>query len=101
VKRACIERQCPEPATYRGRCKGHARRRDRDTHRNKAIYNSKRWRVLRKRRLFLDPLCGCGEIATDVDHKVPIEDGGDAFNLENTQSLCASCHGQKTRREQA
>lgn len=100
MKRACLEPRCPEPATYRGRCAGHSRRRERQTHRNKAIYNSRRWKYLRRRRLFLDPLCSCGEIATDVDHIVPIDDGGAPYELENTQSLCATCHGRKTRREQ-
>lgn len=95
----CIEPRCPDRATYRGRCQRHSRKRERQTHRNKEIYNSKRWKMLRKRRLFLDPLCGCGEIATDVDHIQPIEDGGEPFDLENTQSLCASCHGSKTAAE--
>lgn len=100
MRQVCGHPRCPDPPTYRGRCQRHARQRERATHRNRSIYNSKRWKMLRRRRLFLDPLCSCGEIATDVDHITPIEEGGEPFGLENTQSLCKSCHSVKTRREQ-
>lgn len=97
--RLCLVARCPSPAAYRGRCGEHAKTRERDTHQNKGIYNSKRWQMLRRKRLFLNPLCPCGEIATDVDHIRPIEAGGQPFSLENTQSLCHSCHATKTNRE--
>lgn len=96
----CVEARCADPPVYRGRCQRHSRQRERVTHRNKSIYNTKRWKMLRRRRLFLDPLCKCGVIATDVDHITPIEEGGEPYDLANTQSLCASCHGKKTRSEQ-
>ena len=63
----------------------------------------RRWRRLRRMVLAREPLCRvCGEKgmltpATQVDHIVPLADGGDnAF--ENLQSLCATCHSQKTGR---
>lgn len=98
--RLCLEPRCHSPATYRGRCASHSREHERHTHGNKAIYNSKRWQMLRRKRLFVDPLCPCGHIATDVDHIHPIEQGGLPFSMANTQSLCAQCHGRKTRAEQ-
>lgn len=102
--RLCLAAGCPRPASYRGYCAEHARVRERRTNRaGKAIYNSTRWKHTRRRVLFLQPLCaveGCGEIATDVDHIVPLPDGA-AYELSNLQGLCAAHHGQKTRREQA
>ena len=97
--RLCLHPRCPNQATYRGRCPTHATGRERETHPNKHVYNSKRWQLLRRRRLFLDPLCPCGEIATDVDHIQAIEDGGQPYRLDNTQSLCHACHATKTNRE--
>ena len=97
--RLCLHPRCPHPATYRGRCPTHSPARERETHPNKQLYNTKRWQLLRRRRLFVDPLCPCGAIATDVDHILAIEDGGQPYRYDNTQSLCASCHGAKTSRE--
>jgi 5-methylcytosine-specific restriction endonuclease McrA len=99
--RLCLESHCPNPATYRGRCPAHARTVNRATHHNRRIYNSKRWAILRRRVLFEQPLCPCGDIATDADHITAIEAGGDPFSRANVQALCASCHSRKTRQEQA
>lgn len=102
----CRTRGCRQLATYRGRCRDCAAKNERATHSNKAIYNSRRWRVLRKRVLFEQPLCEapvdggvCGEIATDVDHKTPIEEGGDPWSRANVQALCHPCHSKKTNGE--
>lgn len=100
--RLCLEPRCSSEATYRGRCRVHSRGKERQTHRNKSFYNSKAWRMLRRAVLFDEPLCRrCGEVATDVDHIVPIEDGGAKLDRSNCQPLCGPHHGQKTRREQA
>lgn len=98
--RLCLEPRCAERQTYRGRCATHSRQRERRTHPNKSFYNSARWRHTRSKQLHLHPLCECGAIATDVDHVTPIEEGGDRWSFTNLQSLCAPCHGRKTRREQ-
>ena len=97
--RVCLQPLCPEPATFRGRCQQHAKERDSQTHGQRSVYNNKRWRYARKRRLFLDPLCPCGQIATDVDHITPLERGGEPYALGNLQSLCKSCHARKTNQE--
>ena len=47
------------------------------------------------------PICqapGCNEPATDVDHIVPLRQGGARLETNNLQSLCHSCHSRKTRR---
>ena len=71
--RLCTEPRCPLVATHRGRCPEHARQRNRDIHRNRHIYNSKRWRILRRRVLYDHPICqACDRVlATDVDHVDP------------------------------
>lgn len=95
----CSEPRCPLPATYRGRCAEHQRSVNRATHRNRHIYGSKRWQMLRRRVLFEQPLCPCGEIAVDVDHIVGLEQGGAPYERANCQGLCKSCHSRKTREE--
>lgn len=101
MRRLCMKAGCPDPVAYRGYCTAHAGDRKRESRRaGVAIYNTKRWRILRRRVLFEQPLCSCGEIATDVDHVEPLADGGAAWERANLQGLCASCHSQKTRREQ-
>src|SRR5688572_30750830 len=102
--RLCLQAGCPNPATYRGRCPTHARTTNQATHHNRTIYNSARWKHTRERVLYEQPLCasdGCDEISTDVDHITAIEAGGDPWARHNLQGLCASCHGRKTKREQA
>jgi 5-methylcytosine-specific restriction protein A len=99
--RLCLEPRCPNPATYRGRCKPHARDRERTTHPNKQVYNRARWRNTRRKQLHREPLCRqCGRIATDVDHITPIEQGGKVWDMANLRSLCKSCHSRTTRAAQ-
>ena len=95
--RICATPKCPEPATYRGRCQKHARQREQQTHSDRRIYKTKRWRILRRHRLTVDPLCPCGAIATEVDHRVPISAGGAPYDPANTRSFCKSCHSKATR----
>jgi hypothetical protein len=98
----CIDPTCPEPATYRGRCAVHSREHERGQRSTSAkrVYNSKRWRIVRRHQLFEHPICACGAIATDVDHLQDIEDGGDPWSASNLSSKCHSCHSRKTRARQ-
>jgi 5-methylcytosine-specific restriction protein A len=98
--RLCSEPRCPHPATYRGRCATHNRSTNRATHRNRHIYNSKRWAILRLRVLFDHPLCPCGQLATDVHHPKDLDKGGDPWARSNLQALCHACHSRLTRRGQ-
>ena len=65
------------------------------------IYNTARWQKLRNYKKKRNPLCeeclrqGRLTPATLVDHIIPIEEGGPAFDLENLQSLCSACHNKK------
>lgn len=112
--RVCLEVGCPVPADPkgRGRCKPHylqrerermARRRaDSKQGRRIQVYHSKRWLVLRKRVLFEQPICaeeGCMRLATQVDHIVPLSQGGAEYARDNCQGLCAFHHALKSARE--
>jgi len=111
--RLCAVESCGQPANlerrYRGRCAKHFREREQRTRPiGYSTYRSKRWRMLAKRVKFEQPLCpglpgepGCGAIATEVDHIVPLAAGGQPFARSNVQALCASCHARKTRAERA
>lgn len=105
--RLCLADRCPRPAVRIGRCAIHARERDAATHRNKHLYNSAKWRNTRRLQLHLHPMCahcdseGRDTLATEVDHIIPVEQGGPMWDRHNHQSLCKSHHSMKTRREQA
>ena len=67
------------------------------------IYRTKRWKVLRwealKRDGFKCRACP-SRFRLEVDHIKPIRDFPElAYSLENLQTLCARCHGVKTRHE--
>ncbi|WP_210188512.1 HNH endonuclease signature motif containing protein [Bradyrhizobium sp. Gha] len=68
------------------------------------FYSSGNWLQIRKRQLARQPLCeSCSDIepATEVDHIVPITQGGAKRDPANLQSLCRSCHSEKTNAERA
>lgn len=44
---------------------------------------------------------GTSEHPIEVDHIVPLTDGGSHCDPSNTQSLCKSCHSSKTARDKA
>ena len=58
------------------------------------------WRKIRSRYLKEHPICEyCGSRpATQVDHRIPLEEGGghDDWNLA---AACQACHNRKTGRE--
>ena len=45
----------------------------------------------------------CGRIQANAhaDHILPVSEGGLRYDVANGQTLCSSCHGRKTRGEQA
>jgi 5-methylcytosine-specific restriction enzyme A len=57
------------------------------------------WQQLRRRYLRLHPECvTCGADATEVDHMLPLQDGG-TNDDDNLQALCHACHSRKTLHE--
>lgn len=65
-------------------------------------YNTARWARLRRKVLAGEPMCrACASLgrhtpATDVDHIVPIRQGGPVWRLDGLQPLCAHHHSFKT-----
>lgn len=93
--RHCMERGCTARPVYMGRCAAHNRMEQRRRPRfGRAVYHSKRWRILRRRKLDADPICQhCDDtLATTVHHKVGLEQGGDPWAWDNLESVCTSCH---------
>jgi 5-methylcytosine-specific restriction protein A len=69
------------------------------------FYDTAVWHKARRIQLAHVPLCemcsasGLTVIATDVDHIVPISQGGAALDPENFRSLCRPCHSRVTWRQ--
>lgn len=84
----------------RDRSKGQGRQRP-----NREIYDSTRWRKLRKMIITREPFCRtCKQMdvlmaAKIIDHIVPINKGGDPWDEGNLQPLCKKCHDVKTAQE--
>lgn len=91
--RPCLA--CGEP-TGESRCTDctlpSTKPRDRVTRQNRG-----RWKRLSKRLRQLQPWCSaCGATADlTVDHRVPLEDGGDPYDLDNLDVLCRPCNSRK------
>ena len=106
AKKACGWPGCPGLVSRGTRyCAAHAHKEQpkvsEDRRKRNRFYASAKWRRLREQQLYDEPWCqDCDkEFATDVDHIVPIGDGGDPYAPDNLQSLCHSCHSRKTARE--
>ena len=64
--------------------------------------NARRWRLVRRRILERDGWrCStCGRASRlEVDHRIPITDGGAPWHPDNLQALCRGCHIAKTAAE--
>jgi 5-methylcytosine-specific restriction endonuclease McrA len=64
------------------------------------FYWSRDWRRLRALVLRHIPDCqvpGCGERATEVDHRVPRSQGGASLDPRNLVAYCRPHHSMKTR----
>lgn len=64
-------------------------------------YSTAHWQRLRLAKLARTPLCeycphGALAVATQVDHRIAINDGGHPWAWDNLVSACASCHSRKT-----
>jgi 5-methylcytosine-specific restriction enzyme A len=71
-------------------------------------YSTQRWQRLRAAHLSKEPWCrycasvGVTTVATVVDHVIPVREARDrAFDPDNLQSLCDSCHSSAKQREDA
>lgn len=64
-------------------------------------YNCASWRKLRFQVLRNYPICNdCKRLPSTVaDHIKPVRLGGNFWDIENLQGLCASCHNKKSANE--
>lgn len=69
-------------------------------------YNCKRWRLLRKQKILLDPFCercllnGIYNATYIVHHKEYVTqenfmDDNVFYNIDNLESLCLACHNKE------
>lgn len=101
--RPCRYPGCPEvvPGGY---CAGHRARAEalyRRPAQQRHLYGTKRWKQRSRAFLAAHPVCacGCGAMATVVDHVTPVEAGGAFWDEGNWQGLSKPCHDRKTLSE--
>ena len=69
------------------------------------FYNSTAWRKVRLQYKKKNPLCENCERhdilkeGRDVDHIIPMKQGGDKLSYSNLQTLCRSCHNRKSAKD--
>lgn len=104
-RRACRVRGCGR-TTASGYCEQHAAEREARARaarrRGPRVYDTARWRELRRAVLAERPLCedGCGARSREVDHRVRVALRPElAFDRANLVALCKRCHSRKTARE--
>lgn len=96
--------RCPTPGcptlTPGGPCPEHQRKPWATRSKHWGNGSTRAWRKARAEQLARHPRCQrCGQPATEVDHKQPKALGGAHLEPANLQSLCATCHLEKTRAE--
>ncbi|MEU3447240.1 HNH endonuclease [Streptomyces thermolilacinus] len=116
----CTDPECHQLATTRGRCDTHQPIpwRGRDDKAARYSISSGRWRTLKRRVTARDNGCCylCGTEQPDpaaydeddpttwpheLDHVIPISEGGSATSLDNLGLACTSCHETKSKAEAA
>ncbi len=94
---------CPEYATQGGRCDTHQRAawETTTTSRHERGYDA-RWVKVRNAYVKAHPTCealGCDQPTTEVDHIVPLAQGGAKLDKNNLQALCGPHHAEKTTKD--
>ena len=92
---------CPTHEGKMEKRRQHSYNRFRDPAKKKP-YNETRWKRFRRWYLAHHPICeypGCLEPAREIDHIIPLEQGGAHCNSDNSQALCKPHHSAKTARE--
>lgn len=113
----CTDPECGELATHRGRCNEHQPIpwAGRDDKAARYGISSGRWRTLKRAVDRRDHgccyMCGLdrGELDLDdpdvhdheLDHIIPISEGGSVESLDNLGLACTACHETKSKAEAA
>lgn len=107
----CVVPLCPEFASPGfARCVEHAKQHnseqnkyyaERTTGKVTGLYKGKKWQGTRRAILRRDRYTcqACKRFGNEVDHVVPLADGGKPYAPSNLQTLCKPCHSRKTALE--
>jgi 5-methylcytosine-specific restriction enzyme A len=102
--RLCLEPRCPNVATARGRCDEHRKAIERERSRRRrettnGVYKRKRWEMVRRFVLRRDPICRVCDsaISAEVDHVLPLAEGGNPYDSEGLQGICSPATGRRPR----
>jgi len=111
ASRLCASPGCGETAVRQGRCPAHMRAEWRRVERYRGTAKARGydedWKRLRAAVLRVEPFCractaaGVIQLAQEVDHVVPLAEGGARLERANVQPLCRECHAAKTGTEHA
>ena len=96
------DRFCEQHSQIHNKRNEAARRQQADYREQKAKYNSKQWRALRRVVLKEEPLCRiCKQqgIISESKHVDHIDSNWTNDKRSNLQGLCVPCHSSKTCRE--
>jgi 5-methylcytosine-specific restriction protein A len=104
--RPCNAKGCRNLITGRlAYCKEHTPLVNENRPETDQLYNTQRWKNLRRVKRQANPLCesckdqGKIKLMVLVDHIKPVRDGGAMFDPKNLQSLCRECHDEKTKQD--
>ena len=100
---SCRVASCPAPTVRGAYCREHSPERQRPSAARRGYSSASGWPEIRLAWLSLHPWCeekGCRALATDVHHKVRLQDGG-THDDDNLESRCKPCHSRETAREDA
>lgn len=92
----CAEPECYE-LTTEGRCNEHKPKAWANRSQAWGSGSTRKWRAFRAQQLIDEPRCRwCGAKADEVDHILPLSEGGSKWDKANVQSLCTPCHEIKS-----
>ena len=97
---SCRSPGCPQ-LTRGGMCARHQKEYEASLPRQAARHAyPPNWEALRAAVLMMRPYCKCGRPAREVDHIVPLSQGG-TNDLSNLEGRCKPCHSRKTAGDKA
>jgi 5-methylcytosine-specific restriction endonuclease McrA len=73
--------------------------------RPRGFYKTRRWQLRRMQVFTRDPFCADGRMcegkapSVEVDHIIPLEQGGAPYAMDNLRGSCSDCHQAKTAEE--
>jgi len=98
--------RCPKHETRKEDERARTQRRRRDPENLIHFYDTLAWKRARDAHKDIEPLCrhcaaeGRTMLGVEVDHIIPIAEGGAELEDSNLQTLCKPCHTRKTIAEQ-